>query len=56
MPNTVTIKIINYPHTPIFDLGGLTKSSTTLAVDVKPSVTMRYLLTQPVIPGSAPCF
>ncbi len=56
MPNTVTIKIINYPHTPIFDLGGLTKSSTTLAVDVKPSVTMRYLLTQPLIPGAAPCF
>src|SRR6266545_95588 len=56
MPQTVTIKIINYPHTPLFDLGGLTKSSTTLAVDVKPSVTMRYLLTQPVIPGSAPCF
>ena len=56
IPNTVTIKIINYQHTPIFDLGGLTKSSTTLAVDVKPSVTMRYLLTQPLIPGGAPCF
>ena len=56
MPNTVTIKIINYQHTPIFDLGGLTKSSTTLAVDVKPSVTMRYLLTQPVIPGATPCY
>lgn len=56
MPNTVTIEIINYQHTPIFDLGGLTKSSTTLAVDVKPSVTMRYLLTQPLIPGAAPCY
>lgn len=56
MPNTVTIKIINYQHTPVFDLGGLTKSSTTLAVDVKPSVTMRYLLTQPLIPGAGPCF
>jgi Flp pilus assembly protein TadG len=56
MPNTVTIKIINYPHTPLFDLGGLTKSSTTLAIDVKPSVTMRYLLTQPLIAGAAPCF
>jgi Flp pilus assembly protein TadG len=56
MPNTVTIKIINYQHTPVFDLGGLTKSSTTLAVDVKPSVTMRYLVTQPLIPGGAPCF
>ena len=56
MPITVTINIINYQHTPIFDLGGLTKSSTTLAVDVKPSVTMRYLLTQPLIAGGAPCF
>ena len=56
IPNTVTIQIINYQHTPIFDLGGLTKSSTTLAVDVKPSVTMRYLLTQPLISGAAPCF
>ena len=56
IPNTVTIKIINYQHAPIFDLGGLTKSSTTLAVDVKPSVTMRYLLTQPLIPGAAPCY
>jgi Flp pilus assembly protein TadG len=56
MPNTVTIKIINYPHTPIFDLGGLTKSSTTLAIDVKPSVTMRYLLTQPLVAGGSPCF
>ena len=56
IPNTVTIKIINYQHTPPFDLGGLTRSSTTLAVGVKPSVTMRYLLTQPLIPGGAPCF
>ncbi len=56
IPNTVTIQIINYQHTPVFDLGGLTRSSTTLAVDVKPSVTMRYLLTQPLIPGAAPCF
>src|SRR5882672_128319 len=55
MPNTVNIKIINYQHTPVFDLGGLTRSSTTLAVDVKPSVTMRYLMTQPMIAGGAPC-
>ncbi len=51
VPNTVTIQIINFQHTPVFDLGGLTKSSTTLAIDVKPSVTMRYLLTQPPIGG-----
>ncbi|CAN5711679.1 hypothetical protein BH18ACI4_BH18ACI4_11550 [soil metagenome] len=46
IPNTVTIRIINYTHSPLFDLGKLTNSSLSLAVDVKPSVTMRYLLTQ----------
>ncbi len=46
IPNTVTVRIINYTHSPLFDLGKLTNSSLSLAVDVKPSVTMRYLLTQ----------
>ena len=44
-PARVTVKIINYKHQPIFDLGKLTKSSFSTAVDVKPSVTMAYLLT-----------
>ena len=56
VPNTVTIKIINYQHTPLFDLGGLTKSSATLSINVKPSVTMRYLVTQPTIGGPVPCW
>ncbi len=47
-PTTVTVEIINYQHTPIFDLGALTKTSMSLNIDVKPSVTMRYLLTQPI--------
>lgn len=55
VPNTVTIKIVNFQHTPLFDLGGLTRSSTTLNIDVKPSVTMHYLLTQPLIGGSGVC-
>jgi Flp pilus assembly protein TadG len=46
IPNTVTIKITNFKHSPIFDLGALMKQSLSLNVDVKPSVTMRYLLTQ----------
>lgn len=45
-PSTVTIEITNFKHTPIFDLGKLMNSSLSLNVDVKPSVTMRYLLTQ----------
>jgi hypothetical protein len=45
VPATVTVRIINYEHEPIFDLGKLTKvDSLSLAVDVKPSITMRYML------------
>lgn len=43
-PERVTVTIVNFKHQPIFDLGKLTKSTFSLAVDVKPSVTMRYLL------------
>jgi len=50
LPQTVKIQITNFKHQPIFDLGQLTKvNSLSLHVDVKPSVTMRYLLTQPPI-------
>ena len=45
VPATVTVKIINYKHDPIFDLGKLTKiKSLSLNVDVKPSITMHYML------------
>lgn len=47
-PTTITVEIIDYQHTPIFDLGALTRTSASLNIAVKPSVTMRYLLTQPV--------
>lgn len=47
LPETVTVQIIGYKHKPIFDVAKLTKSKFSLAIDVKPSVTMRYLLTQP---------
>lgn len=45
-PATVTIQITDFKHTPIFDLGALMNSSLSLNIDMKPSVTMRYLLTQ----------
>lgn len=51
IPATVTIRIENYTHSPLFDLGALTNSSLSLAIDVKPSVTMRYLLTQSPLGG-----
>ena len=47
LPSTVTIRIINFQHQSLFNLAALTKTSATLNIDVKPSVTMRYLLTQP---------
>lgn len=50
LPETVTVEISNYKHQPIFDLGQLIKvPSLSLNIDVKPSVTMRYLLTQPPV-------
>jgi Flp pilus assembly protein TadG len=48
LPQTVTVQITGYTHQPIFDLGKLTNTAgLSLSIDVKPSVTMRYLLTQP---------
>jgi Flp pilus assembly protein TadG len=49
LPETVKVQITGYKYQPIFDLGALTKTpSLSLNIDVKPSVTMRYLLTQPL--------
>jgi Flp pilus assembly protein TadG len=50
LPETVKVQITDYKYQPIFDLGKLIKvPSLSLNIDVKPSVTMRYLLTQPPI-------
>ena len=50
LPQTVTVQISGYKYQPVFDLGKLIKvPSLSLNIDVKPSVTMRYLLTQPPI-------
>ena len=47
LPETVKVQILNYKYQPVFDLGKLIKvQSLSLNVEVKPSVTMRYLLTQ----------
>lgn len=49
VPVTVKVEITNFKHQPIFDLGAILKiQSLSTNVDVKPSVTMRYLLTQPI--------
>jgi hypothetical protein len=50
LPQTVKVGIIGVKHQPIFGLGALINSqSFSLNIDLKPSVTMRYLLTQPPI-------
>ena len=50
IPDTVTVKIVGYPHQPIFNLGGLIKSAgLSMNVTVKPSVTMRFLGQPPPI-------
>lgn len=50
VPDMVKVSIVGYQHQPVFDLGKLLKTpSLSTAVDVKPSVTMRYLLTTPSI-------
>jgi Flp pilus assembly protein TadG len=50
VPNTVKVSITDFQHDPVFDLGGLLNNDDlSLAIDVKPSVTMRYLLTTPSV-------
>ena len=45
IPFTVTIRIINFQHASVLKLDQLANSSS-LDMDVKPSVTMRYLMSQ----------
>jgi Flp pilus assembly protein TadG len=48
VPDTVKVSIVDYKHVSVFDLGKMLNTpSLSLNVDVKPSVTMRYLLTTP---------
>lgn len=48
VPQRVKVQISGFQHQPIFNLGALLNiTGLSTAVEVKPSVTMRYLLTQP---------
>jgi TadE-like protein len=50
VPDMVKVSIINYKHQSVINLGSLLNStSLSTDVDVKPSVTMHFLLTQPSI-------
>lgn len=52
VPETVTVSIVGYNYTPLINLGSFAGGLKWTAVPVKPSTTMRYLLTQPSTPGS----
>ena len=52
VPETVTVRIVNYNYTPVVNLGGFADRLKWAAVPLKPSTTMRYLLTQPSPPGT----
>ena len=50
VPDLVKVNIVSYQHQSLIDLGKmLNNTSLSTNVDVKPSVTMRYLLTQPSV-------
>ena len=50
VPDLVKVTIINYQHQSIVNLGALLNNNAlSTNVDVKPSVTMRFLLTQPSV-------
>jgi len=50
VPETVTVNIVSYQHQSIVNLGALLRNTAlSTNVDVKPSVTMRFLLTTPSI-------
>ena len=47
VPDTVTVRIVNYKYTPLLNLGNFSNNLKWASVPVKPSTTMRFLLTQP---------
>ncbi len=44
LPTTVTVQIINYTYTPVFDLSRFVGGATWSNVAAAPSTTMRYML------------
>jgi Flp pilus assembly protein TadG len=44
LPETITVRIINYNYQSLFDLGAFTGGDSWQSIPVSPSITMRYLL------------
>jgi Flp pilus assembly protein TadG len=51
VPDTVTVRIVNYNYTPLINLGNFADKLRWTAVPLKPATTMRFLLTQPSPPA-----
>lgn len=47
VPETVTVTVNGFVYDPIFDIGALLHTSFTLALPVRPSTTMFYMLREP---------
>lgn len=51
VPDTVTVRIVNYTYAPLLNLGSFSNGLKWANVPVKPSTTMRFMLTQPTPPA-----
>ena len=50
VPPTITVSVSGFKHVSLFNLGGLINNpAVSLDIDVKPSVTMKYMLTTPLV-------
>ena len=50
VPPNITVTISGFKHQSLFDLGGLLNNSAiSMDIDVKPSVSMRYMLSTPLV-------
>ena len=46
-PETVTVSVTGFNYAPIFDIGALLHTSFSLALPVRPSITMYYMWQEP---------
>lgn len=50
VPPNITVTISGFKHQSLFDLGGLLKNNAlSMDIDVKPSISMRYMLSTPLV-------
>ena len=50
VPPVITVTISGFQHQSLFNIGGLLKNSAiSMDIDVKPSISMRYMLSTPLV-------